>query len=78
MHTVEAGLYKYWRVDANPNSSSCERVPTKITVSSSFSLRQCWAMVVVLVVGLSMGLVTLCLEVMLLQVFTYRPCGAET
>ncbi|XP_063871788.1 glutamate receptor U1-like [Scylla paramamosain] len=71
MSTIETGLYNYWRVDAKPNSSSCERVPTKITVSSSFSLRQCWAMVVVLLVGLSLGLATLCLEVGLAEVFTH-------
>ncbi|MPC14304.1 hypothetical protein E2C01_007068 [Portunus trituberculatus] len=41
---IEAGLYNYWRLDAAQNSSSCEREPTKITVSSSLSLRQCWVM----------------------------------
>lgn len=38
----EAGLYNYWEMDVMPNSSACDRVPTKITVSSSLSLRQCW------------------------------------
>ncbi|XP_045100955.1 uncharacterized protein LOC123497984 isoform X2 [Portunus trituberculatus] len=39
---TEAGLYNYWEMEALPNSSACNRVPTKITVSSSLSLRQCW------------------------------------
>ncbi|XP_063879787.1 ionotropic receptor 93a-like isoform X2 [Scylla paramamosain] len=68
MSMIEAGLYNYWRLDAAQNSSSCEREPTKITVSSSLSLRQCWAMVVVLTVGLNVGLVMLCLEVVLAAV----------
>ncbi|XP_063879761.1 probable glutamate receptor [Scylla paramamosain] len=65
MSMIEAGLYNYWRLDAAQNSSSCEREPTKITVSSSLSLRQCWAMMVVLAVGLNVGLATLCLEIVL-------------
>ena len=39
---TEVGLYRYWEVDMMPNASGCERVPTKITVSSTLSLRQCW------------------------------------
>ena len=38
----EAGLYDYWEMEMMPNSSACKQVPTKITVSSSLSLRQCW------------------------------------
>ncbi|XP_063871752.1 ionotropic receptor 93a-like [Scylla paramamosain] len=39
---IEAGLYNYWNNEGIPNYSACERVPTKITISSSLSLRQCW------------------------------------
>ncbi|XP_045100957.1 glutamate receptor ionotropic, delta-1-like isoform X4 [Portunus trituberculatus] len=65
---TEAGLYNYWEMEALPNSSACNRVPTKITVSSSLSLRQCWAMLVVLAVGLTAAVVTLCMEGVLAQV----------
>ncbi|MPC14310.1 hypothetical protein E2C01_007074 [Portunus trituberculatus] len=61
---TEAGLYVYWNSATIPNSSACDQVPTKITISSSLSLRQCWAMLVLLLGGLLVGLATLCLEIM--------------
>ncbi|XP_063871700.1 ionotropic receptor 93a-like [Scylla paramamosain] len=62
---TEAGLYDYWNNEGIANYSACERVPTKITISSSLSLRQCWAMLVVLTGGLAVGLLTLSVEVVL-------------
>ncbi|MPC86758.1 hypothetical protein E2C01_081594 [Portunus trituberculatus] len=61
----EAGLYNYWDKDLMPNSSACERVPTKITISSSLSLRQCWAMLVVLAGGLLVSVTILCMEMVI-------------
>ncbi|XP_063871822.1 ionotropic receptor 93a-like [Scylla paramamosain] len=62
---TEAGLYVHWNSATIPNSSACAQVPTKITISSSLSLRQCWAMLVLLLGGLAVGLATLFLEVMM-------------
>ncbi|XP_063855556.1 uncharacterized protein LOC135097560 isoform X3 [Scylla paramamosain] len=62
---TEAGLYVHWISATIPNSSACAQVPTKITISSSLSLRQCWAMLVLLLGGLAVGLATLFLEVMM-------------
>ncbi|XP_063872523.1 ionotropic receptor 93a-like [Scylla paramamosain] len=39
---TEAGLYVHWNSATIPNSSACNQVPTKITISSSLSFRQCW------------------------------------
>ncbi|XP_063883965.1 uncharacterized protein LOC135112938 [Scylla paramamosain] len=67
----EAGLFNYWEMGMMPNSSACEQVPTKITVSSSLSLRQCWAMLVVLGGGLAVGVTTLSIELVLAEVMRH-------
>ncbi|KAK8405251.1 hypothetical protein O3P69_001667 [Scylla paramamosain] len=64
----EAGLYYNWAKVANSNSTSCERVPIKITISSTLSIRQCSAMLMVLAGGLVVGLAVLCLEVVVASV----------
>ncbi|MPC94611.1 hypothetical protein E2C01_089788 [Portunus trituberculatus] len=64
----EAGLYYHWAKVANSNSTSCERVPTKITISSTLSIRQCSAMLMVLAGGLVVSFVVLCLEVVVANV----------
>ncbi|XP_045139411.1 ionotropic receptor 93a-like [Portunus trituberculatus] len=64
---TEAGLYEHWNSATIPNSSACNQVMSKITISSSLSLRQCWAMLLLLLGGLMAGLVTLCLEMVVAE-----------
>ncbi|XP_045101287.1 uncharacterized protein LOC123498187 [Portunus trituberculatus] len=71
MSLTEAGLFHHWNNEGIANYSACERVPTKITISSSLSLRQCWAMMVVLEGGLAAGLVILGAEVILAGVLRH-------
>lgn len=39
---VEAGLPEFWFKQGIGNSTSCNRLPTKVTVTSSFSLQNSW------------------------------------
>ncbi|XP_071526984.1 probable glutamate receptor [Panulirus ornatus] len=63
MTMTEGGLYDHWMKAAVPNSTSCLRPPTKITVQTTLALANLWGMFVVLVGGHTTGLLLLCLEV---------------
>ncbi|KAG7159495.1 probable glutamate receptor isoform X1 [Homarus americanus] len=61
---TEAGLYWHWLENMIPNSTSCVRAPTKITVQTSLTFTNVWGMFVVLAGGHLLALVVLGLELL--------------
>ncbi|KAK8385613.1 hypothetical protein O3P69_016411 [Scylla paramamosain] len=57
MYVNEAGLHDHWYKQAIPNFSMCVKLPSKVTVSTSFSINNSWAMFVILLTGLGAGFI---------------------
>ncbi|XP_069982157.1 probable glutamate receptor [Penaeus vannamei] len=60
---TEAGLYTHWVEATIPNSTTCARPPSKITVTSSLSLANLWGMFALLLGGQVLGMLMLALEI---------------
>ncbi|XP_050736673.1 probable glutamate receptor [Eriocheir sinensis] len=67
---IEAGLYSFWYRQVIPNSTSCDKMSSKVTVHTPLSLSNSWAMFAMLLGGSAVSLVALLLEVLVFRIDT--------